>query len=409
MKILHIVAGGLNSGAARGAYWLHEGLVSQNIHSIVLTQFPTDLDNTVAILFPARLKRLQLKVEHKLENNKLAKYEKKKDTIFSTGLIGNDITSLLAYKEADIIHLHWINNDMLSIKDIGKIDKPIVWTLRDMWPMTGGCHYAMDCTNFETGCGNCEQLGSFKKSDLSKTILNQKINSYPKHIKLVGISHWISEQAKKSTLFKNYDIRTINNNIDTEKFQLIDKVTAKEALGINTNKKIILVGSTQLKDFYKGFDKFLEVLQLLDQEKYFICFFGVLSEEVKRQLEFEYKSFGFLKDTVSLQILYAASDVFVAPSIMEAFGKTIAESMACGTPVVCFNSTGPKDIVDHKINGYLAKPFDAEDLKNGIEWVLNTENYDDLCQNARKKVLEKFDSKVVAKQYIELYKEVLHG
>jgi len=123
-------------------------------------------------------------------------------------------------------------------------------------------------------------------------------------------------------------------------------------------------------------------------------------------LGFGYKNFGFLYDLVSLRLLYSGADVFVAPSIMDAFGKTIAESMACGTPVVCFDVTGPKDIVTHKIDGYLAKPFDTDDLANGIEWIINNEDYDKLCRNAREKVLREFDSKVVARKYIKLYEEV---
>ena len=118
-------------------------------------------------------------------------------------------------------------------------------------------------------------------------------------------------------------------------------------------------------------------------------------------------NFGFLHDCVSLRLLYSAADVFVAPSLMDAFGKTLAESMACGTPVVCFNATGPKDIVDHQINGYKAIPFESSDLAKGIIWVLNSPDYTTLSQNAREKVLRCFDSKVVAEEYIKLYKSVL--
>ncbi len=409
MKILHVLAGSLNGGAARGAYWLHAGLLHQGIDSKILTQFPTNIDNTVSIPARSRLQRIMLKVRHRIENYYIAKYPNKQNIIFSTGLIGNDITVIPEYQEANIIHLHWVNNDMLSIENIGKIKKPIVWTIRDMWPMTGGCHYAMDCINYRTGCGKCEQLNSISENDLSKKILESKKKYFPKSMKLVGISSWMTSTVKGSELFLNYDVRTISNNINTGVFFPVEKHIAKNALNIITNKKVILVGSTQLKDFYKGFDKFLDALKLLDKEKYFICFFGVLAKDIENQLDVEYKSFGYLNDDISLQLLYSAADVFVAPSIMEAFGKTLAESMSCGTPVVCFNATGPKDIVDHKVNGYLATPFDADDLKNGIEWVLNTENYDELCQNAREKIIERFDSNIVAKQYIELYEEILNG
>ena len=134
-----------------------------------------------------------------------------------------------------------------------------------------------------------------------------------------------------------------------------------------------------------------------------------MDENIIKQSGFEYKSLGFLHDIVSLRLAYSASDVFVAPSLMDAFGKTLAESMSCGTPVVCFDATGPKDIVDNKVNGYLATPFDTTDLANGIEWVLNAPNYDELCQNAREKVVREFDSRVVANKYIRLYEEILKG
>jgi glycosyltransferase involved in cell wall biosynthesis len=226
-------------------------------------------------------------------------------------------------------------------------------------------------------------------------------------MKIVGISHWLSDEAKKSELFKDFDVRTISNNVNSNDFFPIDKKIAKEILGIKTNKKLILAGSTSLKDFYKGFGKYLRAINYLNKDKYLLCFFGNLDKNVTEKLQFEYKYFGFLYDNISLRLLYSASNVFVAPSIMEAFGKTIAESMSCGTPAVCFDTAGPKDIVTHKVDGYLAKPFDAIDLANGIEWVVNSENYDELCQNARAKVISKFDIVKVAAKYKDLYEDIL--
>ncbi len=139
-----------------------------------------------------------------------------------------------------------------------------------------------------------------------------------------------------------------------------------------------------------------------------MCFFGKLDKNSIENIGFEYKNFGFVHDSVSLRLIYSAADVFVAPSVMDAFGKTIAESMACGTPVVCFDATGPKDIVSHKVDGYKAKPFDTTDMAKGIEWILKAPNYNELCQNAREKVVSKFDSSIVAKKYIDLYKEILN-
>jgi len=294
------------------------------------------------------------------------------------------------------------------MRHLTKIKKPIVWTMRDMWPMTGGCHYSLNCENYKIGCGRCKQLNSKRNRDLSSWIVKRKKKYLPKSIKFVGISNWLSGEAQKSELLENFDIRTIGNNINTKEFSLLDKEIAKKLLGIKTNKKIILVGSRNLKDFYKGFNKYLEAIKKLDKTKHFLCFFGKLDSKIIENLGFEYKNFGTLYDVTSLRILYSASNVFIAPSIQEAFGKTLVEAMACGTPVVCFDATGPKDIITHKVDGYKAKPFKGEDLANGIEWVLNNKNYDKLCQNARKKVMENFDVKIIAEEYKKLYEKIIN-
>ena len=116
-----------------------------------------------------------------------------------------------------------------------------------------------------------------------------------------------------------------------------------------------------------------------------------------------------MADDISLVTLYNAVDIMIVPSLQENLSNAIMESLACATPVVGFNIGGNSDMIEHKKNGYLAKPFDTIDLKDGIEWTLNNEYYDELCQNAREKVMREFDSKIVAQQYIEFYKKILHG
>ena len=408
MKILHIVAGDLNGGAARGAYWLHSGLKELNIDSKIFTNSKITLgDNSVVTINNSKKRKAINIIRGQLDNLFPLFYRKRKKIIFSSSFFGVDFTKTNEYKEADIVHLHWINGSFVNIKHLGKIEKSIVWTMRDMWPMTGGCHYAMECDKYKTGCGNCEQLNSHSSYDLSKFILNRKKKYLPKDMKIVGISHWLSDEAKKSELFKDYDVRTISNNIDSKEFFPVDKDIARKILGIQSSKKIILVGSTSLQDFYKGFSKYLEAIMQLDKEKYFLCFFGNVDKNVVSDLGFEYKSFGYLNDNISLRLVYSCANVFVAPSLMDAFGKTIAESMGCGTPVVCFDATGPKDIVTHKVDGYKAESFKSDDLSSGIEWILNNKNYEELCQKARNKVVGEFDSVVVAKKYIDLYEEIL--
>lgn len=408
MRILHIVAGDLTGGAARGAYWLHLGLLESGIDSMIMTDsVETFGDKNVISITGNNRSELLHKARYKFDSLPTRFYRNRTKAIFSTGFVGFDFTRTREYEDADIIHLHWINNGFVNIKHLSKITKPIIWTMRDMWPMTGGCHYSMGCERYKIGCGKCTQLCSSRGYDLSKVVLNRKTKYIPKNTKFVGISSWLSETAKNSFLLRTFDVRTIYNNINTNDFFPIDKQVARDALGISTDKKIILIGAQSINDFYKGFEKFIEATQWLDKNKYIFCFFGKLNNELVSILDFKYENFGFLNDNASLRLLYSAADVFVAPSLIDAFGKTLAESMACGTPVVCFNTTGPKDIVDHQLNGYKAAPFESSDLANGINWVINSPEYKTLSNNAREKVIRCFDSKVAAKQYIELYQSIL--
>jgi glycosyltransferase involved in cell wall biosynthesis len=405
MNILHIVAGELTGGAARGAYWLHSGLRKLGIDSKIFTNSKITFDdNTVITISKSRVSKLMNILRNQVDQFFVLFYRKKKKTLFSPGLIGFNFTRHKEYKEADIIHLHWICGGFVNIRHLKNIHKPIIWTLRDMWPMTGGCHYSMECNKYEIGCGNCPQLNSNHISDLSKITISRKIKYLPKNTNIVGISNAISDSAKKSAVFKHFDIQTIPNNISTDEFFPIDKDQARQFLGIKTNKRIILTGAANIQDYYKGFDKYLEALHFLDKSKYFLCFFGHIDTAILKTVEFEHRSFGFFYDSVSLRLLYNCADVFVVPSVMEAFGKTLVESMSCGTPVVCFNTSGPKDIVSHKIDGYKAKPFESEDMAKGIEWVINESDYGELCKNARKKAIEEFDTMVIAKKYSDLYK-----
>ena len=409
MKILHIVGGNLSGGATRGAYWLHQGLREIGVDSKILVQQADVKDKNVISLTNNKITKLKQIILSNLDQSPVWLYKNRKRVIFSTGFLGNNIFKTKEYKEADIIHLHWICGGMLSISQIGKIKKPVVWTMRDMWPMTGGCHYAMDYKRYESGCGFCKQLNSQRKYDLSYFILRKKKARFSKNMKLVGISHWLSECAKRSFLFKDFDIRTIHNNINTNDFFPIKKNIARDILSLPKNKKIILAGAQNLKDFYKGFDKYLEAINILNKkDNKLLLFFGNFDENLIKRSGFEYKSLGFLHDIISLRLAYSASDVFVAPSLMDAFGKTLVESMACGTPAVCFDSTGPKDIVDHKINGYKATPFVGEDLAKGIGWVLSDDKrHKDLCIKAREKAVACFDIEKIAKQYAELYESII--
>ncbi|WMW23234.1 glycosyltransferase family 4 protein [Methanolobus mangrovi] len=408
IKVLHVVAGDLTEGAAKGAYWLHKGLLMKGIDSRMVVQYyygNDENDSTIEAINQTNIGKRLKSLRHKMDIFPTKLYRNREKFIFSTGISGYDIRKLDAYQWADIIHLHWINNGMVKIKALSKIDKPIVWTMRDMWPMTGGCHYSLECKSYENGCGYCPLLKSHHKKDLSYILTLYKKRYYPKNLYLVAISNWLAKCAKKSYLFNDFNIEVISNAIDTQIFYAVDKKIAREALGLDKYKKIVLVGATNIHDEYKGFKKFQDSIPHLHNDYLFI-FFGNVNTMKLNSLGINYKTLGYLNDSISLRLAYSCADVFVAPSTQEAFGKTLIESMACGTPVVAFDATGPKDIVEHKVTGYLAKPFDSSDLAKGIDWIF--ENHEKpLSLQARNRVENNYTMESIANKYINLYCEIL--
>jgi len=225
---------------------------------------------------------------------------------------------------------------------------------------------------------------------------------------IVGVSKWLSNCSRNSTLLGNIRTLTLPNPLDTNTFKPSDKEKSRELWSLPKYKKLVLFGAIGgSNDFRKGFKELCEALHKLEDKDIELVVFGSIKPEIELDFGFKTHYLGHLHDDVSLVTLYSAADVMIVPSLQEAFGQTASESMACGTPVVAFGHTGLLDIIDHKKNGYLAKPFSTDDLSSGIEWILNNKNYEELCQKARNKVVGEFDSVVVAKKYIDLYEEIL--
>ena len=408
-KVLHLVAGRLDGGAARGAYWLHKALGDKGIESRILTNSRDDLgDSSVISINQNLLSRINLAVRREIGRLPIKAYRRRQATAFNTSFAGIDFTRHSAYAAADIVHLHWVNG-LVSTRSLTHLEKPVVWTLRDMWPFTGGCHHALDCDRFTERCGHCPQLGSARDEDLSRRLLDQKAAAVPEKLHVVGISRWISEQARRSSVFRRCNISTVSNNIDTDLFFPVEKELARRAMGFDDGLRVVLIGAQYMDSIYKGFDLFRDALRELGGERFRLCTFGNPGAEMPQHPSIEVTHLGPLSDAVSLRLAYSAADVFVAPSRAESFGKTLAEAMGCGTPVVCFDATGPKDIVEHRKDGYKAKPFDPKDLAEGIRWVLSLDpaEHEALCARARHHAITRFDSRVIAEQYLDIYRTLL--
>jgi len=410
LTVLHIIASDISGGAAKGAFYLHESLIEKGVDSILLKQMGGDIPkkNVYSISNSIYTKILRFIYTY-LDRFPLFRYTKRERIAFSPFIYGFDITKNSFYGEADIIHLHWVNQGMISLSNLKKIKKPIVWTLRDMGVFTGGCHHSFACHKYENECGACPILKSNKKHDLSSNIQKRKIRLLPRNIQYVAISNWLKDCAERSRLLKDSKINVIYNGVDVNSFTLLSKIESRKELGLPNDKKIICLGAINPKDPYKGFRYAMESLSYLNKDFFFIFFGSLNSNEIPLSPN-QFKNFGYISDTNYLNRIYSSSDVFLAPSIAEAFGKTLVEAMLSGTPVVCFDNGGPKDIVEHKKNGYKATPFDPKDLANGIIWCLiDQQRHLNLIGNATLAARLKFDIAEKAKEYIEVYKNILNN
>ena len=398
IKVLHVVGGSLTNGAAKGANVLHEALLSLKIDSKLLndsTPKVKNIDKKIIFINDTFFKRIINNIFVYLEKILKSIFLHAPRETFTLGFFGFDITKLKEYKNADIIHIHWLNQGFIKLGSLSKINKPLVWTMRDMWPFTGGSHYSMDFEKYE-------------KSYISKKIKNFKKKNYKKNFHFVAVSDWLRNKAQKSSVLKEYDIKRIYNNINTNDFDKITKKQAKSFLNISTKKKIILYGAQNPQSKRKGWNIFIKTLKKLDNTKYFLLIFGNFwSQESLNKIGIEYKSLGFINDKKILNNIYSSADLFVAPSIQDAWPKTFAEAMYCGTPVVCFDNTSISEIVDHKVNGYIVKNFDADLLKKGIDWLSKEIMKNSFNKNNSRIKISNFSGDVIAKKYIKFYKKIL--
>ena len=400
MNVLHVVGGKPSGGAYIGTHILHKALLELKIDSKILNN---NIDTSFKKIDSSVIS-INDKLLNKIKSNFFIFFEKILKSIllpipretFTFGIIGFDITKLKEYKNADIIHIHWLNSGFINFRSISKIEKPVVWTMRDMWAFTGGAHYTMDFKKYEN-------------SIISKYIQNLKKKSFKRDIKFISISNWLKQKAEKSHVLKDFKIDNIYNNIDFENFKLIEKENAKLILKINTNKKIILFGANNPQLERKGWKIFLQTLKKIDKTKYFLIIFGKFwSDEILENIGIEYKNFGQVSDKKFLNLIYSSSDMFIAASIQEAFGKTWAEAMACGLPIVCFKETSAAEIIEHKLDGYVVNKIDEDKLLEGINWLASS--YDHLNNKGRiRNKAKMFEAQKIANNYIEIYKSCLNN
>ncbi|MDF7799796.1 glycosyltransferase [Pontiellaceae bacterium B1224] len=360
-----------------------------------------------------------------LETAKITWLEKKLNGVINilfSKLFGSESlniipTSILGYvnaSAADVVHLHWINAEMISIRQISKIEKPLVWTFHDMWPICGSEHY-VDGQRYGDVYKK-KPSNSFKGKIMEfvrcSTWKRKKKHLVQLNFSIITPGNWMTKCAQESSLFGHLPSKTIFNSLNLEAFAPQDtKVRCREKLGLPLGKKIILFGAYNVSDKRKGGDLLQEALRLLQHmDDLVVVVFGRDGKEQLADLETIW--LGRIEGDEAMAEVCNCADVVCVPSRQETFGQTASEPLACGVPVVAFNATGLKDVVDHKVNGYLAEPYDPVDLARGLEWVLvkkeqDSVGYDGLCFEARKKTEQCFSMEHIAQQHIDVYNKAI--
>ena len=409
MKIYHFSSNNNKGGAARAASRIHIALLKLGVDS---TMFVDELDMPGERVFGSnRLLDIFLsKARAKAANLMLKSLNTENSGQHSLSVFPSRWLKFINESDADIVHLHWINREMLSISDIGKIKKPIVWTLHDMWSFSGAEHLCDD-NRWKDGYFKNNRPLCEKGLDLNRWVFERKLKHWKEPINIVTPSTWLSECARSSYLMNSWPVSTIPNCLDDELWKPTDKQHARNLFGFSQKKKIILFGSYGSNTtINKGFDLLLKSLQTLNNtvDDYELAVFGDASKAQFSKLNIPVHFIGHIKNDEKLAALYNAADMMVIPSRLEAFGQVASEAQACGTPVIAFSTSGLKDIVEHGQTGYLAKPFNIHDLAAGIEWVATSKDADHLSKKSEERAHEIFSYRHVAMQYRSLYEKILN-
>ncbi len=412
MKILTLSSFDLTGGAGKAAFRLSQALRDSGVDLQMEVQSRSG-DAFWVTESTKGLNKVANRLRPTLDRLPLRLYPSYSGASWSSNLLPRRVNLATRNFSAQLVHLHWIGYGFIPISALCKFALPIVWTLHDSWTFTGGCHVPGDCRQYMDNCGHCPQLGSHSQFDLSRLVLRCKA-AYWRNLNLclVAPSRWLASTARQSSLFHEREIHVIPNGLDLQLFRPLDPLQCRKLLNLPLDKKLIVFGAVSpFGDSNKGCDHLRLAIDRLalakDQANFELVIFGPRStQDTLFALPSHYV--GQIRDELTMAILLSAADVTVVPSRSENLSNIIMESLACGTPVACFDIGGNSDMVDHLDNGYLARPYDAADLAKGIRWITHSEEHTvNLRQNARSKCVKEFAIEDVAQRYLKLYETVI--
>ncbi len=395
--------------AGRVALRLQKAFASVNVESGIVS-LQHSIQGGAGVKYLGAWARIVSRIEDKIQAYLTRKSDKRLGS-FSYPVLGNNLAKLEEIKNTDVIYIHWALKGMMnfrSMEQLARLNKPVVIFLHDMWNITGGCHHSFSCEKYKTeGCNNCPMFPADKKNDLSAKEFRKKLRLYSKYNNLffVSPSKWLYDCAKESLLTKNKPVFYIPNILDKILFKPADKTVARKILNVDTEETVIAFGAITVNSPYKGWAYLQKALELLSKDDSLknisvLIFGSAYNKEIADAIPFKTRFMGYLLDEYSTSLIYNAADVFIAPSLAEAFGYVVMEALSCGTPVVGFNVGGIPDMIRHKENGYLAKYKDAGDVSEGIKFCLKNK--------IQGYLLPEIDPTLTVKRHIEMLGQLTH-
>lgn len=404
MKILQINQLDIGGGAAIAGYRLHQGLLALDINSRLLVGWQKIQSDRIAVI-----------PQKPSIENQIFRFSWKLGFHYVHIVNTFDIPKHPFYQQADILNFHNLHGNYFNYLAIPSLTekKPAVYTLHDMWSFTGHCAYSYDCDRWKIGCGKCPYPDTYPSVNMDNTHIEWKLKNWVysrSNLTIVTPSKWLTEQAKQSML-KRFEIHHIPYGIDTEAYQPLDRELCRKALGIATNKKVLMFGSVSVKDLRKGGDLIAQALQKLPaslKAETVLLTIGNDSEGIGEEVGIESLHLGYVSSDRLKSIAYSAADLFIFPTRADNLPLVLQESMACGTPIVSFKIGGVPDLVRPGITGHLAPVENVQDFCNGIIEIIEDKNLCEyMSQQCRAIALKEYNLELQAQRYIELYRQLL--
>lgn len=419
MKITLINTMDVQGGAARAAHRLHKGLCAIGAESTYFVRDRRLEDPTVRQFIPdpkevAVAYRKERKADLKAAYDRYLDKRDPNIEQFSQERVDGDENFFVQCPPADVINLHWVAGflDYPLFFSPERTQSPIVWTLHDMNPFTGGCHYGLGCEKYSKQCGACPLLGSNQDNDLTRHIFESKqriFDAWPSHmLHVVTPSRWLRDTSLSSTLFSKFESTCIPNSIETDIFQPADKIQARAHLGLPVDARIVLFMSHQVGLARKGFRELVHALSLMPDTDNLILLGIGDKADVPVSAPFRVIQIKYVSGDDQVALIYNAADVTAVPSQQDNLPNTMVESLSCGTPVVGFNVGGIPDLVKDGETGFLAPTGNIGALSAAfVEAFADTERLLRFGMQGRALIEAVCAPDVQAKAYMHLYEKVI--